>query len=250
MATAGSSDQQRLYDDLAWTWPIISPPADYVPEAERARELIQGHLRTRARTLLHLGCGGGHLDFTLKRHIDVTGVDVSEAMLSLARRLNPNVSYVAGDMRTVRLGRTFDAAAVFDSIDYMLTLEDLRAAFETAHAHLEVGGVFLTYAEQTTERFRQNETRVTSRSADGVDITFIENAFDPDPGDWTFENTFVYLIRRGGRLDIETDRHLSGLFPFQTWIDLLEETGFEVTTVGSDPGDEEKIPWFVCVKSR
>ena len=31
----------RLYGDLAWTWPIISPPEDYAEEAEEAISLIQ-----------------------------------------------------------------------------------------------------------------------------------------------------------------------------------------------------------------
>jgi len=245
-----SRDSRRLYGDLAWTWPVISPPEHYVQEAEQARAIVGQHSRTPARTLLHLGCGGGHLDSTLKKSFEVTGVDLSKSMLVLARRLNPEVVYLRGDMRTIRLKKAFDAVAVFDSIDYMLTTEDLRAAFSTASSHVKSGGVFLTYAEETTERFRQGRTTFSRHSAEGVDITFIENAYDPDPNDTTFENTFIYLIRRGGRLEIETDRHLSGLFPFRMWIDLLEGVGFEVTTVLPPGSGElgEGVPWFVCVK--
>ena len=42
-------------------------------------------------------------------------------------------------MRTVRLGRTFDAVLVHDAIDYMTTEADLRAAVETAYAHCRPG---------------------------------------------------------------------------------------------------------------
>jgi predicted TPR repeat methyltransferase len=114
-----SNDQRRLYGDLAWTWPVISPPEDYVGEAETFCTAIREHAQVDVKTLLDLGCGGGHNDRTLKQHFEVTGVDVSEAMLSLARRLNPEVTYALGDMRTVRLGKTFDAVIVADSIDYM-----------------------------------------------------------------------------------------------------------------------------------
>ncbi len=251
VTSANPRNNRRLYEDLAWTWPIISPPEEYVQEAEQARALILQHSRIPVKTLLHLGCGGGHLDLTLKKHFRVTGVDISNAMLGLARRLNPEVTYLEGDMRTVRLGRTFDAVTVFDSIDYMLTPDDLRAAFATAYTHLGAGGMFLTCAEVTLERFSQNRTEAMTRSAGGVEITFIENAWDPDPTDTTFENTFVYLIQRGGQLEIETDRHLSGLFPFQTWLDFLREAGFHAAAV-HPPGprqEGEDYPWFVCVKA-
>ncbi|MGQ9675320.1 MAG: hypothetical protein ACUVX1_06600, partial [Chloroflexota bacterium] len=46
--------QRRLYADLAWAWPIISPPEEYVDEAEVLdRHIYQGW--PRARTLRHLG---------------------------------------------------------------------------------------------------------------------------------------------------------------------------------------------------
>lgn len=250
MEVTPSADQRRLYGDLAWTWPIISPPEDYVGEAEAVHGLLRRHARIPVRTLLHLGCGGGHVDRTLKKHYDVVGVDVSEAMLDLARTLNPEVRYALGDMRMVRLGRVFDAVVVLDSIDYMLTRDDLRAVFRTAFEHVRPGGAFLTYAEETVEQFRPNRTRVESRSRDNVHIVFIENAYDPDPTDTTFENTFVYLIRRGGSLEIETDRHLAGLFPIETWIELLKGVGFDVRHAKPHPAfaNGEGYPWFVCVR--
>jgi len=61
----------------------------------------------------------------------------------------------------VRLGRTFDAVMAADAMDYMLTEDDLRAAFRTAFEHLRPGGVYVTYAEFTPERFRQDRTKVT-----------------------------------------------------------------------------------------
>lgn len=247
---APPADERRLYGDLAWIWPIISPPEEYVSEAEAAHALLRTNAKRPARTLLHLGCGGGHLDRTLKRHYAVTGVDVSEAMLGLARAMNPEAEYVTGDMRTVRLGRAFDAVAAFDSVTYMLTRHDLRAAFATAFEHLVPGGVFVTYAEETAEQFRQNRTQVVTGARDDVRIVFIENAYDPDPEDTTFENTFVYLIRRGGELRIETDRHRAGLFPIPTWLEVLQEVGFEVRSAHPHPGlaGGEGFPWFVAVK--
>jgi SAM-dependent methyltransferase len=250
MGLPSSSDQRRLYNDLAWTWPIISPPEEYVRETEEFCKIIREHSQIGTKTLLNLGCGGGHHDNTLKRYFEVTGVDVSEAMLGLARRLNPEVTYLVGDMRTLRLGKLFDAVAVFDSLAYMLTEDDLLAAFTTAFVHLKPGGVFCTYVEQSRERFRQNKTRYSTHAQDDIEITFVENSYDPDPTDTTYESTFVYLIRRGGHLQIETDKHLCGIFALGTWHGLLKEVGLEVTQRKfRDPSLEGgSCPMLVCLK--
>lgn len=75
-------------------------------------------------------------------------------MLSLCRRLNPDVALHRGDMRSIRLGRTFSAVLVHDAVSHMLSEEDLSAAFETAAAHLEQGGVFIASSDRFLERFR------------------------------------------------------------------------------------------------
>jgi SAM-dependent methyltransferase len=244
------SDQRRLYDDLAWTWPIISPPEDYIPEGEYFAGAMLEHVEGDLTSLLHIGCGGGHNDYTLKRFFDVTGVDASPKMLGLAKRLNPDVSYVQGDMRTVRLRSKFDAVAILDSINYMLSERDLRSAFETAYAHLRPGGVFLTYVEQTPERFRQNVTKHWTRGKGDVEITFIENSYDPDHADTTYESVFVFLIREHGQLRIETDRHLGGIFTMDIWYDNLRSTGFEVNEVNFVDRSEDGEPLHVLVCTR
>ena len=139
----------------------------------------------------------------------------------------------------------FDAVIIADSIDYMLTEGDLRAAFFTAFAHLKSGGVFCTYAEVTRERFQQNWTKCSTYARGDIDIAFLHNNYDPDPTDTTYESTFVWLIRRAGKLEIETDHHLGGIFPLQSWLDLLREVGFEVTLIETP----FEAPMFACVKS-
>ncbi len=239
------ADERRLYRDLSWTWPIISSKEEYIAETLESVSFIRENSGIDVRTILNLGCGGGHNDYTLKRHFDVTGVDISPDMLSLARDLNPEVSYLEGDMRTVRLGRVFDAVVIFDSISYMLTVDDLGAAFVTAFEHLKPGGVFLTIAEYTKENFEQNKTLVTTNSKEGIEITFIENNYDPDPSDTTFKAAFVFIIRRGGMLEIETDRHVVGVFGLETWRRTLREAGFEYRELENRDGYLN----FVCVRA-
>lgn len=212
--------------------------------------MVRKHSRIKVRTLLNIGCGGGHNDRTLKAHFAVTGVDLSKEMLALARRLNPDVEYHLGDMRTLRLHRRFDAVTIFDSIGYMRSLKDLRAAFKTAYVHLKPGGVFLTFAEETKESFRSNRTQSFTGSAKDADVTFVESQYDSDPADTVSETVFLYIIRKGGKFSVETDRHKFGLFSFQTWVDVLKVVGFEVVVIKGQTTSAwgETIPWFVCIK--
>jgi SAM-dependent methyltransferase len=243
-------DERRLYGDLAWLWPTMSPPEHYRDEAKVYAHLIGAYARRPARTLLHLGCGGGHIDHWLRADFRVTGLDISPAMLGLARRLNPDVRYLEGDMRSARLGEAFDAVTLFDSNCYMLSEADLGAAFATAFAHLAPGGVFLTYAELLAETFEQDKAKVTTMTGERVTLTYLEHAFDPDPADTTVETTYVYLIRRDGAFRVETDRHLNGLFPKATWLKLMHDAGFEAHEVEAQlwPADFDEPVTFVAIR--
>ncbi len=232
--------KERMYNDLAWTWPIISPVEDYIEESEELAALVHKHSKIEARTLLHLGCGGGHNDYTLKKFFRVTGVDCSESMLALARELNPEARYMIGDMRTIRLGEPFDVVLIHDSICYMTTESALRGAFSTACEHLKPGGVFLTFAEKTRETFRQNNTHSSIGKKGDIDIVLVENDYDTDTADTEYEATAIFIIRRAGKLQIETDDHALGLFSLQTWIESLRQTGFDIVDIltGSDKNVE------------
>ena len=228
----------KMYGELAWLWPILSPKEDYVEESEFIARAIKEHSVIEPVTLLHMGCGGGHNDYTLKKHFEITGVDTSPDMLELARGLNPEAWYLEGDMRSVRLNRQFDAVIILDSIACMLSEDDLGAALANAGEHLRPGGVFLTVAEMDPDNFVQNRTGAWARARGEVELAFIENYFDPDPTDSTYECTFIYLIRKGGRLTIETDRQLGAMFAMDTWRRAFASVGFEMAEVRFMPGGE------------
>jgi SAM-dependent methyltransferase len=219
-------ERERLYKDLAWLWPVMSPPEDYVEEAEFLTKLIRSYLDYEPKTMLHLGCGGGHIDMTLKRNFEITGVDRSEHMLNLAKKLNPENLYVLGDMRNINLDENFDVVLLYDGVNYMMTEDDLKAAFETGCRHLKGGGILLTVVEATPGSFRQNETHVRHRSADNIELTYIEHHYDPDRNDTTYEVVLIYLIRKDKTLSVETDLHIAGIFELEAWERLLWQTGF------------------------
>ena len=203
------------YNDLAWTEDWVADPAEYEDEVMVYVDLIKRTAAEPPSTLLHLGSGAGGHDSIFKRHFAVTGVDLSLGMLNKARVAHPDIEYLEGDMRTLRLNRQFDAVAIPDSIDYMTTLDDLRQAIQTAVAHLKTGGVLLVVGK-TVETFRNNNFAYTGEK-DSVHVTVLENNYFNPFHPNTYEATLVYLIRQQGELSIHTDHQVLGLFSQAAW---------------------------------
>lgn len=219
--------QPRLYHDLAHLWPLLSPPEHYLSEAESLREIMLAHPRP-VRSILELGAGAGHWLCHLAGEFDMTAVDLSEEMLDYCRKLNPEVPAIVGDMRTVRLDRTFDAVVIHDAVDYMTSRADVLAALRTAAAHLPSGGLALVAPTYTRETLVEHELESDQHESAELTVTYACYVHDPDPADETFELVLVYFIRHpDGRLDIEQDRHTCGLFSEEDWLTMLGEAGFD-----------------------
>lgn len=242
-------DTCQLYTDLAWLWPMWGDAAtEYADYCEHVTGLIRQHARREVTTLLDIGCGGGKNVLNLKRDFKITGVDLSPAMLAQARALNPDCTFVQADMRTCRLGETFDAVLMDDAISHMNCRADFEAAFRTAHAHLAPGGVLIVTPDVTIETFQQNRTASTTAARDGLDVVFVENVYDPDPTDEQYETTILYLIWEQGRLRVETDHWTMGVFSLETWRSVLRGTGFDVHE-GRYDLDGDAYTMFACVKT-
>lgn len=224
----GTVKPNRMYEEFAHLWPLISPPEDYANEARYWRDGLRQKLGPGRHHILELGVGGGHNLSHLTDEFDATAVDLSEKMLQHSIKLNPGVKHHVGDMRSIRLGRKHKAVLIHDAIDYMLTEQDLRLTFATAAAHLEPHGVLVTAPDDFRETFRGPRISHRTNSNGETELTYIEYQYDPDPSDTTVESIMFYLIREEGKLRIEQDRHILGLFPMQTWLDLVTEAGFEV----------------------
>ena len=133
----------RYYD-------LLYKDKDYLSEAEYVDRLIKKYAPA-AKTILNLGCGTGKHDFLLaEKGYEVTGVDMSEDMLAIANaqlttlNLQSAIQFTQGDIRTIRLSRTFDVIiSLFHVMSYQPTNADLRAVFATVKAHLNEGGIFI-----------------------------------------------------------------------------------------------------------
>ena len=220
------------YNDLAWTEEWLANPVDYEEEVLAYVDLIKRKATEPLRTLLHLGSGAGGHDWIFKRYFTVTGVDISLGMLSKARITHPDIEYLEGDMRTLRLNRQFDVVAIPDSIDYMASWDDLQQAIQTAVKHLKTGGVLLLVAK-TRESFQNNNFAYTGEK-DGIHVTLLENNYINPFRPNTYEATFMYLIRQKGELIIHTEQQVLGLFSQAIWEEAFMNAGITMQKTNLD----------------
>ena len=222
----------KMYTELASWWPLLSTPADYDEEAEEARQIMVENCLTPPQTLLELGSGGGNNASFLKKHFQMTLVDLSPGMLAVSQALNPECEHLQGDMRTLRLGRQFDCVFIHDAICYMTSLDDLRATMLTAYTHLKPGGAVLLEPDLVREIFKESTNHGGHDASDGRGMRYLEWTYDPDPSDNTYITDFAFLLRQAdGTLSCTYEQHVIGLFSEDEWLQLLAEAGFEAKSI-------------------
>jgi SAM-dependent methyltransferase len=129
----------RIYD-LLYTGMGIK---DYRAEGAELHRIIS-EAAPGARTLLDVACGTGAHLAELRQWFEVEGADISPAMLEVARTRLPGVPLHLVDMRTLDLGRQFDAViCLFSSIGYITDPSELRSTIERLAAHVGPGGVMI-----------------------------------------------------------------------------------------------------------
>ena len=223
----------KLYDDLADWYPLLTPLAHYADEAPVYRAALRDALGPGRHTLLELGAGAGHNAHYLTEDFAFTLTDLSPAMLRHARRVCPGAELVQGDMRTLRLGRTFDAVFAHDALCYMLTEDDLRAVFRTARAHLRPGGVLLLAPDFFAETFEPGSEEDGGDEGDRA-LRYLAWVWQPAGVGDRYVVDYAIFTREGDAAPVlHHDRHEEGLFSRAQWIAWLEAEGFAV----------EVLPW-------
>jgi SAM-dependent methyltransferase len=124
------ADVAEIYDSLMSVVPYRQW-VDYV-------EQIWSRFGCRPEAVLDLACGTGNVTLELAhRGYEATGVDNAALMLAIARRKAPEIAFYEQDARSFDVPERFDACVcLFDSLNYVLELEGLAAAFAGVRRHL------------------------------------------------------------------------------------------------------------------
>ncbi len=230
-------DRPRLYSDLAAWFHLLTAPHDYLEESEFYASLIVEAAVGSVRTVFELGSGGGNNASHMKERFTMTLSDLSPEMLEVSRRINPELTHIRGDMRSLRIDHAqFDAVFVHDAVTYLISEDDIHAMASTAAFHCRPGGGIVVVPDYVREGFTPPYSEHGGHDGtDGRAIRYLMWTTDPDTTDSTYLTDFAYLLRESdGTVRVEHDRHVQGIFSTSVWIEALTNAGFH-TTMRSDP---------------
>jgi SAM-dependent methyltransferase len=139
----------EVFQAYAVYYDLLYRDKDYPGEARYVQGLLARHGVSGGR-MLELGSGTGrHAEQLARLGFQVQGIDASEEMVARARQrippdLRTQLGFEVGDVRSARIGSTFDAViALFHVASYQNSNVDLAAMFATASEHLRPGGLFV-----------------------------------------------------------------------------------------------------------
>jgi SAM-dependent methyltransferase len=132
------------YDDFAWFYDRYWNEEFHHLAFPILERIWLPRLSDGAR-VLDVCCGTGYLAGLLAgRGFQVAGIDASAEMVAHARRNVPGAEFQVGDAAEVRAEGEFDAAvSTFDSLNHILELDTLAAAFRNTAASLRPGAPFV-----------------------------------------------------------------------------------------------------------
>lgn len=138
-----------IFQDHGGLYDLFYEAKDYEGECDFVEDVFRRFAAAPVKTVLDLGCGtGGHVLPLSARGYEVTGVDLSQAMLDQVRRkaieAGSTAVFLHGDVRDADAGRCFDAViSMFAVMGYQAGEGHMAAAYANARRHLEPGGLFL-----------------------------------------------------------------------------------------------------------
>ena len=136
------------YEAIAHVYDKLNAEIDYAAWADFVERCFDRYLPARPSLVLDLACGTGSMTLALaRRGYDMIGIDGSADMLSEAfsRAADfPGVLWLCQDMRAFELYGTVGAVTCcLDSLNYLLSPDDLFRTFSLVHNYLDPDGLFL-----------------------------------------------------------------------------------------------------------
>lgn len=160
-----------MYDKSADYYDLIYRSfKDYAAEAETVGQLLTEEL-SFCRQVLDVACGTGEHHRYLGEHYAITGLDLNQRFIEIARQKNASCHYVTADMRDFALEQRFDAVlCMFSSIGYLPTEADLVKALRCFGDHLVDDGVIIVEAWFTPDQWKPPHIHMVTATREGLSV--------------------------------------------------------------------------------
>ena len=255
------------YQSLAPLYDRLNAHAPYQDWVRFLDECMQKFLPQKPQLVLDLACGTGKITRGLaKLGYEMIGVDASAEMLSEAysKQGDQPILYLQQTMQSFELYGTVGAVVCcLDSLNYLLTLEDLTSCISLVHNYLDPNGLFV-FDMNTPYQFENNygehdyilESKAEPTGENKTDLFCgWRNHYDPKTRLCDFSLTF--FEGKNGLYKKTKETQTERCYSWQEITNTLKKCGMELLvcykSLKMDVWDEkENVPrWFVvarCIK--
>jgi SAM-dependent methyltransferase len=248
------------YDAFAPFYDSFTAGSDYEAWTQSVEPVLRTYVPA-GRRLLDLACGTGEslLPFH-RRGYEVTGCDISAAMLDRARAKAPSLPLLRLDVRELPGLGPFDVLTCFDdSLNYIGSSGELEAAFRSARRNLAPGGIFL-FDLNTLAAYRSTFSRDSVTDRDG--LTFVwrgGGAEDAAPGCTAEATIDVLRPAASGVYELIRTRHRQRHHPARLVAELLDRAGLRLVdargvrhdgSLSATPDEETLLKTLYVARAR
>lgn len=243
------------YHALAVSYDRLTNDVDYRSTVDFYFEILKRE-NFLPRTALDLACGTGSVTALLaRRGLKVTGVDLSEEMLTVAQQKTSELEnmpvYACMPLQELSVPRGVDlAVCALDSLDYITDPDDCKEAIRRVYKALNPGGIFI-FDVNTPEKLRAMDGQVFLDEDDDVYCVW-RGEFDEQTNICSYG---MDLFQRDGNVwERSFEEHREYAYSREQLTHYLKEAGFTRIEVYADrafiaPREGEQRIYFKARKA-
>lgn len=247
------------YASLAGVYDALNTGCDYNALAKYLAKEIKDNEKAETELVLDLACGTGKLTLLLRDFgYDMTGIDLSEDMLSVAREAcyEKNITdilWLCQDMTDFELYGTVDACICsLDSINYLTKASDVKKCFSLIYNYLIPDGVFV-FDINTPHRFKNIYGNNAYILEDAKSLCAWQNEYNEKTKICRFYLS-VFTENDDGSYSRNDETQRERCYSRKQIEKLLIDTGFEILGVYGDlnhtPATETDEKWHFTVRCK
>ena len=235
---------RAIYDKLARYYDMTHKMHPYKAQTDFADMVFQKY-GNGGKRVLAICCGTGeHARYMIEKGYDVTGIDLSQDMLAIARKKFLNrarkPSFIQKDVTKLYFDEEFDGAYCFNAFFHMTTYEMIVEALKRIWCSLKKGGVF-TFDVLNGWQMLDTSPNMHISQEENIKIIRFENR-TIDKMRRVKHIDSLWVIEENGHVSLELDSYELRMFFHDELIFLLENSGFEPLAVYGDDLSSEFTP--------
>ncbi|MFC7060700.1 methyltransferase domain-containing protein [Halobacillus seohaensis] len=239
------------YQQMAEVYDELMKDAPYDQWVAWTKHMIEKY-GPRTQQMLDLGCGTGEITTRLSADFQLTGVDLSAEMLSVAssKERSDQVRWLRQDIAQLEGLYGFDCVISYcDVINYITDESQLTSVFSHVNTALNDQGLFMFDVHSVDHILENLYGQTFAEVYDELSYIWF---CDPNETEFSITHDLTFFLQKGNLYDRFDETHYQKGYPIDVLKKLLKQTGFVIERISSDFSCDESYEgnriFFVCRK--